>query len=64
MKDMMLKMLFSIGILVNSTLHNIIKLIDLNMEMDVILNMKLLNIEIMIVIYQQKDTVSLNVLIS
>ena len=34
------------------------------MEMVVILNIKLLNIEVIIVLYQQKDTVLLNVLIS
>ena len=34
------------------------------MEMVVILFMKLLNMEVIIVLYQQKDTVLLNVLIS
>ena len=34
------------------------------MEMDVISNMKLMNIEVIIVLYQQEDFVSLNVLIS
>ena len=42
----------------------IYKLMDLNMVMDVILNMKLLNIEVIIVLYQQKAIVSFSVLIS
>ena len=33
------------------------------MEMDVIVNMKLLNIEVIILLYQQKDIVLLNVII-
>ena len=37
---------------------------DLNTVMDVILNMKLLNIKVIIVLYQQKVTVSLNVVFS
>ena len=37
---------------------------DVNTEVLVILNMKLLNIEVIIVIYQQKDIVLLNAIIS
>ena len=63
MKVMMRKMLFSMVIFIKSILLNLKKLIDLNMVMDVILNMKLLNIEEIIVLYQQKDIVLLSVLI-
>ena len=44
-----------------STLLNLTKSIDLNTEMDVVLIKKLLNIEVIIVLYQQKDIVLLNV---
>ena len=60
----MQKMLFSMATFIKSILLNLIKLIEVNMEMVVISNMKLLNIEVKIVLYQQKDIVLLNVLIS
>ena len=63
MKGMMQKMLFLMVIFKKSIRHNLIKLIDLKMVMDVILNMKLLNIEVIIVIYQLQEIVLLNVLI-
>ena len=64
MKVMTQKIVFSMVIFIISTLRNLIKLIDLNTEMDVILNMKLLNIEVIIVLYQQNFIVSLNVSLS
>ena len=64
MKVMMQRIVFSMVIFMKTILLNLINLIDLNMEMDVILNMKLLNIEVIIVLYQQKNIVLLNVLIS
>ena len=43
------------------TLLNKNQVIEANTELDVILNMKLLNIEVKVVTFQQKDIVSLNV---
>ena len=57
------KMLFSMGMFLKSILLNLKKLIDLNTVMVVILNRKLLNIEEIIVLYQLKVIVLLNVLI-
>ena len=64
MKDMNLRMLFSTDTFINQALHNLIYSIDLNMEMDVILHMKLLNIEVIIVLNQQKVIVLPNAIIS
>ena len=63
MKDMMLNLLFSMVIFIKSKLLNLARLIEVNMEMVVTLNMKLLNIEVAIVLYLMKVIVLLNVII-
>ena len=50
------------GYFYKSTPFNLTSLIEVNMAMVVILNMKLLNIEVIIVLYQQKGFVLINVL--
>ena len=54
MKVMMLKTLLSMVMFVNSTIRNLIKLIDHNMETDAVLIEKLLKIKVIIVLYQVK----------
>ena len=56
------KMPFAMVNFTKSILLNLLQLMDLNMEMVVILNMKLLNIEVITVIRQQKIIVLPNVL--
>ena len=63
MNDTTLKMLFLRVLLINSTLRNLIKLIDLDTKMVGVLNMKLLSIVVTIVLYQLEAVVLLNVLI-
>ena len=63
MKDMKQKMLILMVIFTESKLLNLIQLIDLNMEIVVILNMKVLNIEVLIVLFQLKFIVLSNVII-
>ena len=63
-KIMNLKMVFSTDLFIKSILLNSTQLIDLNMEMDVILNMKLLFFVVINVLYHLKVIVLLNVLLS
>ena len=63
MKDMKQKTPFSMVIIIKSILQILILLIDLKMDMVVILYMKLLNIEVILVSYQQKHIVLSNVLV-
>ena len=55
------KMLFLMVMFIKSILLNITESVDPNMEMDVILNMKLLNIGEIIALYPLKDIILLNV---
>ena len=55
------KMLFLMVMFIKSILLNLTESVDPNMEMDVILNMKLLNIGEIIALYPLKDIILLNV---
>ena len=62
-KNKNLKMLFLMVIFIRSILFILTQSEEVNMVMVVISNMKLLNIEVKIVLYQLKAIVLLNVLI-
>ena len=63
-KHMMQKIVFSSVIFQKSTLLSLIKLKEVITENVVILNMKSMNFEVIIILYQQKDIVFLKVSIS
>ena len=60
----MQKIVISMVIYIKSTLLNLTQIIEINMEIVVISNMKLLNLEVIFVLYQQKNIVLSIVLIS